>query len=317
MNTSVDERTIRNHIKFAILLTLDILAIILYLLIFSYFMTHRELLKTPQNRALCILLSVTFLIASCELPMVIHFYYFGRIIIASGTFCTWWIFIGSTLNVSGEFIMTTISIQRHMLIFNSHILRIRKKCFLLHDLPLLLSVACPMLYYVGIIWIYPCGDIELDFSSLYCGWGVCYLVYNKVLSTIDWVITNGIPVVIIMLANILLIVRVVWQKRRRHQPISWQKQRRMTLQLLTISCLYIFTWLPNTIMAVIEQITQSSFVGQIHLNYIVDLVYLVCLLMPWICVGLIPGFKKWMLERTYRLLKLHNAVAPVVVVVGP
>ena len=170
LNTSIDSRTIRNRVKFVILLTLDIPTIILYLLIFSYFITHRVLLRTHQHRALCILLSLTFFTASCELPMVIHFYYLGRIGFTTSAYCTWWIFLGSVLNVSSEFLMTIISIQRHMLVFNSHVLRIRKIRIFLHDLPLLLSIICPTFYYIGIILIYPCTGLQWDFSSLYCGW---------------------------------------------------------------------------------------------------------------------------------------------------
>ncbi len=109
----------------------------------------------------------------------------------------------------------------------------------------------------------------------------------------------GLPVVVILLANAILIIRVVWQKHRRQQPISWLKQRRVPLQLLNISCLYIIAWLPNTIIVVMQQTNESSSVGEFQPNYIFDLIYLVCLLIPWICIKMLLEFKNWMLKRVY------------------
>jgi len=312
ITTLEDSKVVLNRVKFLILLILQIPSIVLYLFIFAYFFTHRRfLLKTPQNLALLILLLVNFLEASCDLPMVIHFYYFGRVTPATAAYCTWWTFFEYTLSVSSEFLMATISVQRHILIFNSHLLRIQKKRFLIHHLPLLLCVVYPTLLYLALVVIYPCDGTLWDFSSNLCGLANCYLVYNNILATFDWAVDNGLPVVVIILANVVLVGRIIRQKRRRQQQISWQKQRHMTLQLLSISCLYIIAWLPNTIIAVIQELGESDFIAQIQSNYIFDLLYLVCLLIPWVCVGMLPGFKKWVLEQLHLPITKCNTVAPI------
>ena len=141
-----------------------------------------------------------------------------------------------------------------------------------------------------------------------CGFANCYLVYNKVLGTYDWAVDNGLPVVIIALANVALIVRVIRQKRRRQQLVSWRKQRRMTLQLLSISCLYFFAWFPNLIIGVVQQLFLPTFLIQIQTDYIFDLIYLICLLLPWVCLGLFPEFTNWIWNRLYR--RHHNAIRP-------
>ncbi len=311
-NTEIsnNDKIVLNRVKFLILLILQIPSIILYVFIFIYFITHRSILKTLQNQGLLILLLVNFLEASCDLPMVIHFYYFGRVKPATSAYCTWWTFFEYTLSVSSEFLMATISIQRHMLIFNSHILRVRKKRFLLYHLPLLLCVIYPMFLYLSLVVIYPCNGTLWDFTSNLCGLANCYLVYNPILATFDWALDNGLSVIVIIVANVILVVRVVWRKRRRQQAISWKKQRRMTLQLLSISCLFIIAWLPNTIIAIIQEISASSSAAQIQSKYIFDLLYLVCLLIPWVSTGMISGFKKWIFERIYHPFTVHNAVVP-------
>ncbi len=310
MEISEDSKVVLHRVKFLILIILEIPSIVLYLFIFAYVVTHRSFLKTPQNQALFILLLVNFIEASCDLPMVIHFYHFGRVNPATAAYCIWWTFFEYTLSVSSEFLMATISIQRHMLIFNSHMLRIRKKRFLLHHLPLLLCVVYPTLLYLALVVIYPCDGTQCDFSSNLCGLDNCYLVYNNILATFDWAFDNGLPVVVIILANVILVARVVWQKLSHHQPVSWKKQRHMTLHLLNISCLYIIAWLPNTIIAVIQEINESSFIAQIQSNYIFDLLYLVCLLIPWVCLGMLPQFKKWILKHFNLSQITRNAVGP-------
>jgi len=135
-------------------------------------------------------------------------------------------------------------------------------------------------------------------------------VYNRILAIIDWAIDSGLPLIIIIIANIALIIRVVWQKHRRQQIISWQKQRHMTLQLLSISCLYVIGWFPNTIFAIIYNITESNVVAKIQSNYIYELLYLVCLFIPWVSIGMLPGFKKWILQRIHQQSMIHNTVAP-------
>jgi hypothetical protein len=135
-------------------------------------------------------------------------------------------------------------------------------------------------------------------------------MYNRILSAVDWTVNGGLPIIVITIANISLVIRVVWQKHRLHQIISWQKQRHMTLQLLSISCLYMIAWFPNTIFAIIHHITQSKAVARIHLNYIYDLLYLACLFIPWVSIGMLPGFKKWLLQRIHQQSMIHNTVAP-------
>ncbi len=272
MNTSPiqisnDNKMVINRVKFIILFVLLIPSMIIYVFIFIYFIKHRSLLKTLQNQALFILIPVNFLQASCNLPLAIHFYYFGRVKPSTSAYCTWWTFFQYTLSVSNEFLMATISIQRHILIFNSHLLHIRIKRFFLYYFPLVLCIIYPMFFYLSLVVIYPCDGTQWDFTLNLCGLANCFLVYNRILATVDWAIDSGLPLIVITIANMSLVIRVVRQKHRHQQMISWQKQRHMTLQLLSISCLYMIAWFPNTIFAIIYHITESNVIARIHSNY--------------------------------------------------
>ena len=296
-DTLEDNRATLHRIKFWILLVLDIPSVLLYFLIFVFFITHRTLLRVIQHRGLFVLLFINFFEAFFGLPMNIHFFYRGRVSPATAVFCTWWNFFDYILNVSSQFLMAAISVQRHILVFNRQILGIRIKRLLLHDLPLFLCVAYPTCIYLGLIVMYPCDGTQWDFSSNMCGNANCYLVYSTALGVFDWAAHSALPVVLIPVANVILIIRVVWQKHRCQQPILWRKQRRMTVQLACISCLYLIAWLPCTTVAVIQQFITSSFINDIQTDYLFSLTYLVSLLTPYVCFGMLPQLNKWVWKQ--------------------
>ena len=116
--------------------------------------------------------------------MVAHFHYFGRVKPSTSAYCTWWTFFQCTLSVSNEFLMALISIQRHILIFNSHLLRIRIKRFYLYYFPLLLCIIYPMFLYLSLVVIYLCDGTLWDFTLNLCGLANCFSCEQSNISNI-------------------------------------------------------------------------------------------------------------------------------------
>jgi hypothetical protein len=301
--------------KFSVLLLLQIPAFALSLLIFTFFMKNRTIIRAPHNQALLILLIVNFIQLTFTLPLDIHFYYLGYVSPATPIFCTWWTFFEYTLYVISEYLMATISVQRHMLVFNAHVLRICWMRIVLHKLPLILCLIYPVVFYFFSIIIYPCDGTQWDYTSNLCGFADCYLLSNKVLGTFDWSMNNGLPMLINALANIMLIVRVIKQKHSQHRPVTWKKQRRMTVQLFCISSLYLAAWSPCLIVGFVQILAFPTFLSQIQSDYFLDLIYVVCL-------GLQPELLRWInkiyyckqprnvvgtMQQTQLLTKLHAA----------
>ncbi|CAF0868657.1 unnamed protein product [Rotaria sp. Silwood1] len=206
--------------------------------------------------------------------------------------------------------MATISVQRHMLVFNRNVLRIRRMSILLHHVPLYLSVIYPMTFYFFAIIIYPCDGTQWDYTSNICGTAPCYLVFDKVLGTFDWSINNGLPMMIIALANIVLIVRVIKQKREQHQPLPWKKQRRLTLQLLGISSLYLIAWMPCLVVALVQILGYPTFLAQIQTDYLLFFMSFIILFLPWIYLGLLPGLFLW-IKILCHCIKPRNSVGTI------
>jgi hypothetical protein len=307
---AVENHTLLNKIKFILLITLQIPGIILTLLIFTFLITHRTMLKDVQNQPLIFLLIINFLSLTIDLPMPINFYRLGYVSPATAGYCTWWTFFEYSFNLASELLMGTISIQRHILIFHSNILQVRWKRYIYYYLPLLLSLIYPNIFYLFAIVIYPCDGTQWDFTSNGCGYNNCYILYDKVLSTYDWIADDGLPAIIIIFSDTILVIRVIYQKSRRVQGVSWRKQRRMTLQLLGISSLYLIALLPSVVIGVIQEFSTWSFYAQIQSDYALDLTYLVCPLLPWIYFGIMPKFTKWIVNGLHRVGTSRNIVHP-------
>jgi hypothetical protein len=310
IGTFVDTKFLLHRIKFSVLLVLQIPAFALSLLIFFFFMKTHTVRQAPHNRALLILLIVNFIQLAFTLPLNLHFYSLGYISPATPTFCTWWTFFEFTLYVTSEYLMATISVQRHMLVFNGHVLRIRWMRIVLHHLPLLFCLTYPMIFYLFAILLYPCDGTQWDYTSNLCGFADCYLLFDKVFGTLDWSINNGLPMVINAIANVMLIVRVIRQKRQQQRPFSWKQQRRMTVQLLCISSLYLVAWSPCLIVGVVQILGFPTFLAEIQTDYFLDLIYVVCLFLPWVCIGLFPELLAW-IKKLCRCGRVGNAVGPI------
>jgi hypothetical protein len=307
METFTDEKYVLHRVIFSILLTLQIPSILLSLLIFTFFFTHRALLHVRQNQALILLLVINFIQVTFDLPMVINFNRLGRISPATPAYCTWWTFLEYTLNVASEILMATISIQRHIFVFQANLFNVRLYRYLFHHIPLLFCIIYPIILYLIIVVFYPCDGTQWDYSSNACDLANCYLVYNKVLTTYDWVVDTGLPTVVLIVSDVALVVRTIRQKIRRQRIISWRKQRRMTLQLLSISSLYFIAWFPNLVIGLVQEFILPTFLIEIQVDYIFYLTYLVCLLIPWVCLGLFPEFTKWIQNDLIRQNKVHTS----------
>ncbi|UJR19140.1 hypothetical protein I4U23_022270 [Adineta vaga] len=254
---------------------------------------------------------VNFIQLTFNLPLPLHFYRLGYVSPAIPQFCMLWTCFEFTLYATSEFLVATMSIQRHILIFNNHILRIGWKHILFYKLPLLFCLTYPITFYTFAIFLYPCdGRIPHDYTNNLCGFTDCYLMYDKFWGTFDWTVNNGLPVVIDVLANIFLILKVVKQKRRRQQNISWRQQRHMIKQLFCVSTLYIIGWGPSLIVGVYQIFVDPTFLSEIQSGYLLSLIYGICLFLPWMCLSLFPDLKKW-IKVLFRYGQHQNAVGPI------
>ncbi|CAF4354722.1 unnamed protein product, partial [Adineta steineri] len=206
---------------------------------------------------------------------------------STAAYCTWWTYFEYSLNLISELLMAVISIQRHIFVFQPRLLNIRLKRYVMYYFPLLFCLIYPPIFYLIIIVFYPCDGTQWVFHRIY------------------------VAMQIVIFSNVVLVFRVIQQKRHRQQLIIWKKQRRMALQLLAISSVYMIGWIPNLISGVGQRIISPNFLAQIQLDYLLDLIYIVCLSLPWVCSRLLPEFNKWIWKLFCPGYVIRNDVGPI------
>jgi hypothetical protein len=96
------------------------------------------------------------------------------------------------------------------------------------------------------------------------------------------------PVIIGAVATTALIVRVVLQKRRVGQRGIWRRNRKMVVQLASISIMYMIVWIPNVVCFVVPLIVPSPVASELATAFLNYLQYLCCLLCPFMCLIGLP-----------------------------
>ena len=287
-------------VQFILLLIVEIPALfctIVILIYLSYF--WQTLIKRAlRNHVLIILVILSFLYMTMDLPFSINSYRLGSDQPRNHSFCLWWYFLDYTLIIASIFLTATASIQRHILIFHAQWLHSKRVKCLVHFLPILLCLIYPMMFYLSTIVFYPCDRSE-DNESLYCS-QPCY-TDSFVLFNFDWIVNTALPLVTIILANTTLIVRVIRSMRKirqRRQSLTWKRQRKLTLQLLSLSYIYVFGWAPSTLVSIIRSFAQPNLLEDIpQLEYLNFLTYFVCPLQSLICLLGLPELRKSVKRR--------------------
>jgi len=126
------------------------------------------------------------------------------------------------------------------------------------------------------------------------------------LGLFDWFSNVCAPVVIGAVATTALIIRVFIQKRRVAQRDMWRRNRRMAVQLASVSIMYIVVWISSVVCFVIPLIVPNPFALELAtavLNYVQ---YLSCLLCPFMCLIGLPEIR----ESIKKIFTRSNNVQP-------
>ena len=149
-----------------------------------------------------------------------------------------------------------------------------------HFLPLIACVVYVPLFYFICVVLYPCVN-SFDRTSLLCG-PICY---NSVtwLSTFDWLTNILIPSLLIPGSSLVLLLRVAIQRKRMRRSLQWRPMRKLTVQFVFLSSLYLLVWFPLASVSLIRLYFVPTFLEQLTSYYFNYSPYLVQLWMPFIC----------------------------------
>jgi hypothetical protein len=292
------ETVISRTIKFIILLILQLASICCSLFLLFHLIAEPTLYRTLHNHTIIALIIVSFLQTIFDLPLTLYYLWTGQA--SSSTFCLIWNFFALSNYAVGVWVMIWALLERHFFIFHDRLIVTFRGKILLHYIPLISSLAIPWIYYFILIFFYPCINTFYP-SVLFCGW--CCYVKNNQLVLFNWLTFGVIPTFSITLLSLSLIVRVVAQKRRIQQRIYWCQHRRMVIQLISISSLYIFFDSPAIIIGLIQLISPTYGI-EVQTLYLYYTVYLIPLLIPFVWLN--THRELWI--KTQRSIQMHPSI---------
>jgi hypothetical protein len=167
-----------------------------------------------------------------------------------------------------------------------------------------------MMFYVGAIFIYPC-EVQIDFIQPLCGFP-CYTSYANI-SFYDLFAHTLIPLCCSLLLDITLGIRVICRKRvgLHQQRAQWRKYRKMIIQFLVISSIYLSCQIPYNVVVFIELfITVSDLVAYIQIVYFYYLFWLLTMLLPLACMGCMSEVRNKIKNPLMRRTRQTNTVIP-------
>ncbi|CAF0871269.1 unnamed protein product [Adineta steineri] len=268
-------------IKFWIYLILLIPSIICSLFVLCYLLFDRNLHRALHNHVIIILLLICLICQVTIYPWMLYFYnnhiYWPR----SYIFCSIWGFIDWGLYITQIILFAWASIERHILIFHDRWLSTRRKRIFIHYLPPILLLLYCFIFY-GIVYFFPFCVNSINYYAAACI--VCCTYNNNVFSLWETIVNQLLPHLIIIIFSIALILRALWQNHRVHQRIQWRKHRKMTIQLLSISFLYLTFSFPNTFMIFLYLCGLPSNTSGDVKKYAEFFSYLIILFFPFVCI---------------------------------
>ena len=302
--TPIDYDVFRRPVQFVLLLIVGIPAIVsaILILIFIYLNWYSVMVKNLYHHATFLLLLVAFVYITLDLPFTLNYFRLGYHWYRSIPFCLWWYWFDYCLLAMNLCLTATASVQRHILIYNSLWLNATKNRWIIHYIPLIISIIYPLIFYTIFMFAYRC-TVYFDYSDGWCAYP-CY-IDHAVLYNIDWICNTITPVLIIVLANVALIIRTFrsMKKVRQQHHRTWQRQKKLTLQLLAFSSVYVIIYLPTTTMAILRKLVFPNLYDErSKVYYIFHMIYFVAPLQIFMCIFAIPDLRTFIKRKVNQVL---------------
>ena len=258
--TSTAASILVSQIVFYLYLIVDIPSVLCSLILFYYFLHLPELRQQHYAHQIMLYpLFSAFLITAIDIPLILAHLkdkYYITSMKNPESFCIFWIIYDDTLWSINLWMLALLSLERYLLIFfKPLVMKNKKRRFCLYYVPVVVVVPFIFFWNVYLVAMYPCTEIQFEFTTILCG-APCYQnEASKILLNFDWIISGLVPVFLTVLFTLLLILHVLYQRHkiRRHlaQLQTWKRTRKMFLQLLPITSIFLFFTMPVIIVGLL------------------------------------------------------------------
>ena len=277
------------RLEFSLLLFGLIVAVPSYFFVFYHILTEKGLRKHLQNHVMLVLLFYNFLIVTINLPIILNFARLGYVSPSSPALCLVWQFVDNGIWYGGVALMFWASFERHILVFHANLVSTTRRRILIHYTPLAFFALYTPLIYVYLVFFYSCGQVY-DFTKMLCGSICLYTNAPNWLQLYDSYVDYTLPILLIPLCSGALLFRFVRQKQRMQQVVTWRHCRKMTIQLVLVSTVYIIFDLPAVIVFIVQSSGDPSFGSDIYFPFLSHMTMVPSIIVPFATLLALPKF---------------------------
>ncbi|CAF3479718.1 unnamed protein product [Rotaria socialis] len=298
--------------RFWILLLLDVPSIICTLFVLFCVFMDRKLRSSVKNHSLVLLLILGLGTQLIDVPLYLNFILHSSVVPPNPSTCIVWWFMNIGIYNGGAILLAWTAFERHIIIFHDRWISTRKGRIIVHYLPLLFLILYIFTFYIYAFYGLPCEN-TYDYTLPYCNGSPCYHA-DPIMGMFDLFTNFIMPTLLEAFFSSSFIFRVVWQKYRSHLPIQWRKQRKMTIQLMSLTALNLSSNVPLGIFPIAYLCGLPSDIGFEALQYFVFLAYFVTFSLPFICLASITSvyknFRQKILRRRREITRFAATVRP-------
>ncbi|CAF1467113.1 unnamed protein product [Adineta steineri] len=289
---------ISKAIKFWLLLVGVTSAMPCYLLLIYYFLAHKSIRQALYNHIIIASLFVDFIILSVDLTCHLGFLRLGYLAPSTPALCLVWQLVDYGFWYGDLFLKSWAAIERHILIFHSHLLNTSWKRLLFHYLPLVFVTFYTPIVYTYLIFFYPAEHIY-DYTVLSCSGPYYYYGIPAWLIWYESLFHYVIPIFILIIFSNALFIRIIIQKSRLNVTQGWRQYRKMTIQLVFVSVIYLFD-LPYIIVTIVRWSGLADFGTDVQGPYFYYVNYIPIVLFPFAILGSHPKLVQQIIHRKRR-----------------
>jgi len=286
------------------------LSILCSIFVLYYLLFDRTLRRALNNHIIVVLLILGFIYELTTVLWALHRRLYSTPWINNETFYRFTFFIDYGIYATQITLFAWATIERHILIFHDGWISTRKQRFLIHYLPIG-GILIYCLIYFSLVTFGPFCKQSFELYLAIDFYIPCTFD-GTALGTWDLIFHQAVTTGFIVIFSIALLIRVIQQKHKRNQAIQWKKYRKMTIQLLSISSLYLVFNIPWTVLIFASQYGVSADLIAIPMVFAIFFRIYVIFLFPFVCCASLPELRKKLKQflLIHRRFRSHARVLP-------
>ena len=224
----------------------------------------RTLRRSLNNHVIIVLLFTVLFCESTMYPWMLYYFSQNNIWVRPYQFCVIWAFIDWAVYMLQLHLFAWATIERHIIIFHDKWVSTQRKRLYFHYLPVIIIFIYWFTFY-SYVYFYPtCQNLHVN-SNMIC-LAVCSFDIVS-FHAFDTLVNNILPSLTIVISSVALLIRILRQKCRMRQQFQWRKHRKMTVQILSISSLYLLLTTPWAVTTLVKITGLQTMISETYETY--------------------------------------------------